>query len=187
MPGLASRACGFVKNPVRGQPDPGDRRRRNREILVPLDPTPTDHDGAANSGGNSSGDGGANSTIDILLAMVEGFVIGAGQGLAASVDGAIPFADPFARMGAYDLASPGLGFSYNVGGMSLQTLALAGPLRAALPIRGTLGQWKFKFDYHNAHHRFGTLGKWDHLQLNRWRPGVHGSGESHRVWLPWRS
>ncbi len=75
VPGLASRACGFVKNPVRGQPDPGDRRRRNREILVPLEPTPTDHDGAANSGGNSSGDGGANSTIDILLAMVEGFVV----------------------------------------------------------------------------------------------------------------
>jgi hypothetical protein len=157
-------------------------------------PTLTDNDGEADGGdasnigdGTVGWEGTANTTIDVVLAMVEGLVTGGAEGLAASVDGAIPFAHPFARMGAYDLTSPGLGFSYSVGGMSLQTLALAGPLRATLPIRGTLGPWKFNFDYHNAHHRFGSLGKWDHLQLNRWKPGVRWSGESHRVWLPWKS
>jgi RHS repeat-associated protein len=52
------------------------------------------------------------------------FGVGAEEGLFASLDGAIPFFDPFS--GLYNANDPGLGFSRVVGGAAVQTLATAG-------------------------------------------------------------
>jgi len=38
-----------------------------------------------------------------------------------------------------------------------------------------------KIGSHEAHHRFGDLGRLPHLQVNVWRVGVKGSGQSLRV------
>ncbi len=43
------------------------------------------------------------------------------------------------------------------------------------------GAWAGKLRSHEAHHRFGTLGRLPHLQLNLWRVGVKGSGVAVRL------
>lgn len=43
------------------------------------------------------------------------------------------------------------------------------------------GCWAAKWAAHQAHHRFGGFGRQPHLQLNLWRVGVKGSGQSYRV------
>jgi hypothetical protein len=46
---------------------------------------------------------------------------------------------------------------------------------------GDVGAWAGKIGSHAAHHRFGSLGRLPHVQLNLWRVGVKGSGRSIRV------
>lgn len=46
---------------------------------------------------------------------------------------------------------------------------------------GLTGAWAGKIGSHEAHHRFGRLGRLPHLQLNLWRIGVKGSGISLRL------
>lgn len=46
------------------------------------------------------------------------------------------------------------------------------------------GLWAGKIGAHAAHHRFGSLGRQPHVQLNVWRVGVKGSGVSFRLPLP---
>lgn len=43
------------------------------------------------------------------------------------------------------------------------------------------GAWAGKIGSHEAHHRFGSLGRQRHLQVNVWRVGVKGSGVSYRL------
>jgi hypothetical protein len=43
------------------------------------------------------------------------------------------------------------------------------------------GAWAGKLGAHEAHHRFGTLGRLPHVQLNLWRVGVKGSGIAFRL------
>jgi RHS repeat-associated protein len=47
---------------------------------------------------------------------------GCGQGLAAAIDGSIPFFDPLEAFGAYDESTPGIQFSRTVGGTSLSVV-----------------------------------------------------------------
>jgi RHS repeat-associated protein len=77
---------------------------------------------------------------------------GAGQGLAASVDGAIPFFDPLEGLGLYDPDCFGLGFSKTVGGWSLQTLAGFAALRGLSAASQT--EWG-EFLNHNRYLRIG--------------------------------
>ncbi len=73
----------------------------------------------------------------VTWARVTGFVEGAAAGFAASVDGAVPFVDPLARLKLYDPSGPGLGFSKVVVGQSLTLLASFGA-----PIVGALADGK---------------------------------------------
>ena len=66
-----------------------------------------------------------DATARQILMFKEGFV-GGMQGLAASVDGAVPFFDPLQSLGAYDERCFGLSFSKTVGGASIQLLLAAG-------------------------------------------------------------
>ncbi len=61
--------------------------------------------------------------------LFEQFVYGAEEGAYASIDSAIPFADPFSSR--YDRNHSGVEFSYQVGGPALQTVLTAGAARAA--------------------------------------------------------
>ena len=99
---------------------------------------------------------------------------GAGQGLAAELDGAIPFFDPFSRF--YDPCDPTFKFSKAMGATAATALSGAGALRAA--------GISTKIAYHSTPHPFGPLGRLPHLQLNWWRAGVKGSGGAVRVPLP---
>ncbi len=77
VPGLASRACGFVKNPVPGEPDPGDRRRcspggcGDEQVSQTINP-PTDVLGQA---------------APVSQALATGAVVGA---TTAAISGALP-------------------------------------------------------------------------------------------------
>ncbi len=44
-----------------------------------------------------------------------------------------------------------------------------------------VGAWAAKLGSHAAHHRFGTLGRLPHVQLNVWRIGIKGSGRAVRI------
>lgn len=43
------------------------------------------------------------------------------------------------------------------------------------------GLFALKVATHAAHHRFGSLGRLPHLQVNTWRVGVKGSGSALRL------
>jgi hypothetical protein len=67
------------------------------------------------------------------MAEIEGFFLGAGNGLAASIDGAIPFFNPMEHLGAYDPSAPGIGFSKVVGGTSIGVLSGCGASKVLGP------------------------------------------------------
>jgi RHS repeat-associated protein len=65
----------------------------------------------------------------VALARMSGFASGAFAGLGASIDAAIPFADPLESLGLYDPLTPGLQFSRRVGGWSVNMLTTYGLTR----------------------------------------------------------
>ena len=101
--------------------------------------------------GNAIDPEGLSEWGDYANVFEEG-LIGAGQGLAASIDGAIPFIDPLEGFGLYDEECFGLGFSKVVGGYSLEVLAGFGALRGLSALSKT--QY-FKFLNNNRYLRIG--------------------------------
>jgi RHS repeat-associated protein len=72
------------------------------------------------------------------------FFSGAAEGLAAEVDGALPFVDPFARAGAYDPNDPNLQASQTCGAIATCAVGGAGALRGGAYLGATrtgLGRW----------------------------------------------
>ncbi len=65
------------------------------------------------------------------------FFSGAAQGLAAEIDGALPFVDPFASGGAYDPNDPTLKKSQTCGAIASCALSGAGALRGGAALGGT--------------------------------------------------
>ena len=102
--------------------------------------------------------------------------VGAGQGLAAAGDGALPFVSPFADLGLYDPNDPTLQDSQKLGAVASVCLSGAGALKAA--------GISSRIALHGAHHEFPPLGRLPHVQLNWWRAGVKGSGGAVRVPVP---
>ena len=115
-------------------------------------------------------------TLGECLQICAAFCTGAGQGLAAEADGALPFVDPFAKLGAYDPNNPTMKKSEACGAIAACAAGGAGALRAA--------GISSKIALHGPHHSFGPLGRLPHLQVSWWRPGVPGSGGACRLPLP---
>ncbi|MFN7141917.1 MAG: hypothetical protein ACK4UN_21570, partial [Limisphaerales bacterium] len=72
------------------------------------------------------------------------FFSGAGQGLAAAVDGALPFVDPLGDAGVYDPNDPTLKKSQTCGAIASCALGGAGALRGGAALGATrtpVGQW----------------------------------------------
>jgi len=67
------------------------------------------------------------------------FFSGAAQGLAAEIDGALPFVDPFASGGAYDPNDPNLKASQTCGAIASCALGGAGALRGGAALGGRAG------------------------------------------------
>jgi RHS repeat-associated protein len=99
---------------------------------------------------------------------------GAGQGLAAAADGAIPFGNPLS--GLYDPSDPNFQFSRGAGLVASCALSGAGALKGV--------GISTKIGLHGPHHTFGKLGRLPHIQVNWWRTGVKGSGGAVRVPVP---
>jgi uncharacterized protein RhaS with RHS repeats len=98
---------------------------------------------------------GLQTTRDRLRVVAEG-LRGAGQGLAASVDGAIPFFDPLESLNIYDERCFGLAYSKDVGGRSLSALIPVGAARTLAFY--TVGKAKGTIGYLLNHNRYIRIG-----------------------------
>jgi len=98
------------------------------------------------------------------------FFSGAGQGLAAAVDGALPFVDPLGSAGVYDPNDPTLKKSQTCGAIASCALGGAGALRGGAALGATrtpVGQWL-------NHGRYWRLGPGN---IPKGRPFTCGPGQ----------
>ncbi len=98
------------------------------------------------------------------------FFSGAGQGLAAAIDGALPFVDPLGSAGVYDPNDPTLKKSQTCGAIASCALGGAGALRGGAALGATrtpVGQWL-------NHGRYWRLGPGN---IPKGRPFTCGPGQ----------
>jgi len=146
--------------------DPGLQRWPNRD--------PIGEDGGINLYGMVANDpintcdGNGLFSLGEWGGIIGAGLIGAGQGLAAAGDGALPIGHPLGSLGLYDPNDPTLQMSQMGGAVASMCLAGGGGLKA-----GGIGT---RIARHGPHHSFPPFGKLPHLQLNWWQNGVKGSG-----------